>query len=29
MDEMVAIGDTDGKVPLDKLVLPGITRVTD
>lgn len=24
MDEMTAVGDTDGKVPFDKLVLPGI-----
>lgn len=29
MDEMVAIGDTDGKVPLEKLVLAGVTRVGD
>jgi ABC-type nitrate/sulfonate/bicarbonate transport system substrate-binding protein len=27
MDEMTAIGDTEGKVPLDKLVIPGISRV--
>jgi NitT/TauT family transport system substrate-binding protein len=29
MDEMAAIGDTDGKVPFDKLVLPGITKLGD
>jgi NitT/TauT family transport system substrate-binding protein len=29
MDEMTAIGDTEGKVPLDKLVLPGVARVVD
>jgi ABC-type nitrate/sulfonate/bicarbonate transport system substrate-binding protein len=27
MNEMAAIGDTDGKVPFDKLILPGITKV--
>ena len=27
MDEMTAIGDTDGKVPFDKLVLSGVTKV--
>jgi NitT/TauT family transport system substrate-binding protein len=27
MSEMAAIGDTDGKVPFDKLVLPGVTKV--
>jgi len=27
MDQMTAIGDTEGKVPLDKLVIPGISRV--
>jgi ABC-type nitrate/sulfonate/bicarbonate transport system substrate-binding protein len=29
MDEMTAIGDTQGKVPIDKLLLPGVVRVTD
>jgi ABC-type nitrate/sulfonate/bicarbonate transport system substrate-binding protein len=29
MDEMAAIGDTDGKVPFDKLVLAGVTKVGD
>ena len=29
MDDMTAIGDTNGRVPFDKLVLPGITRVED
>jgi NitT/TauT family transport system substrate-binding protein len=29
MDEMTAIGDTKGKVPLDKLLLPGVARVAD
>jgi hypothetical protein len=29
MDEMTAIGDTEGKVPLDKLLLPGIARIVD
>jgi NitT/TauT family transport system substrate-binding protein len=29
MDDMTAIGDTDGKVPFDKLVLPGITKIED
>jgi NitT/TauT family transport system substrate-binding protein len=29
MDDMTAIGDTDGKVPFDKLVLPGVTPVSD
>jgi NitT/TauT family transport system substrate-binding protein len=29
MDEMTAIGDTDGKVPFDKLLLPGIAKVGD
>ena len=29
MDEMTAIGDTDGKVPVDKLVLAGVTHVGD
>jgi hypothetical protein len=29
MDDMTAIGDTDGKVPFDKLLLPGITKVGD
>jgi len=28
MDEMTAIGDTQGKVPMDKLLLPGV-RVSD
>jgi NitT/TauT family transport system substrate-binding protein len=27
MDEMTAIGDTSGKVPMDKLILPGVTHV--
>ena len=27
MSEMTAIGDTDGKVPFDKLVLSGVTKV--
>ena len=27
MDEMTAIGDTEGKVPIEKLVIPGISRV--
>ena len=29
MDEMTAIGDTQGKVPIDKLLLPGVVRVSD
>ncbi len=29
MDEMTAIGDTEGKVPLEKLVLSGVTKVGD
>lgn len=29
MDEMAAIGDTDGKVPFEKLVLAGVTKVGD
>ncbi len=29
MDEMTAIGDTEGKVPLDKLVIAGVTKVGD
>jgi ABC-type nitrate/sulfonate/bicarbonate transport system substrate-binding protein len=29
MDAMTAIGDTEGKVPLDKLLLPGVTKVAD
>jgi ABC-type nitrate/sulfonate/bicarbonate transport system substrate-binding protein len=29
MGDMAAIGDTEGKVPFDKLVLPGITKVED
>ena len=29
MNEMTAIGDTDGKVPFDKLLLPGVTKVGD
>ena len=29
MDEMTAIGDTQGKVPIDKLLLPGISHVGD
>lgn len=27
MSEMAAVGDTNGKVPFDKLVLPGVTKV--
>jgi ABC-type nitrate/sulfonate/bicarbonate transport system substrate-binding protein len=27
MSEMAAIGDTNGKVPFDKLLLPGVTKV--
>lgn len=29
MDEMVAIGDTNGRVPLEKLVLPGVATIGD
>lgn len=29
MDEMIAIGDTEGKVPIDKLLLPGVSHVGD
>jgi len=29
MDEMTKIGDTEGKVPFDKLMLPGVTKVGD
>lgn len=29
MAEMTAIGDTEGKVPLDKLLLPGVSRIVD
>ena len=29
MDDMTAIGDTDGKVPFEKLVLPGISKIGD
>jgi ABC-type nitrate/sulfonate/bicarbonate transport system substrate-binding protein len=29
MTEMAAIGDTDGKVPLDKLLLAGVTKIGD
>jgi ABC-type nitrate/sulfonate/bicarbonate transport system substrate-binding protein len=29
MGEMAAIGDTEGKVPIEKLLLPGVTRVAD
>lgn len=29
MNEMAAIGDTDGKVPFDKLVLAGVTKIGD
>ncbi len=29
MTEMAALGDTQGKVPFDKLILPGISRVGD
>jgi len=27
MDEMTAIGDTEGKVPIDKLIVAGVTKV--
>ncbi len=29
MNEMAAIGDTDGKVPFEKLVLAGVTKIGD
>jgi len=29
MTSMIAIGDTESKVPLDKLLLPGVTKVAD
>ena len=29
MDDMTAIGDTDGRVPFEKLVVPGVTPVSD
>jgi ABC-type nitrate/sulfonate/bicarbonate transport system substrate-binding protein len=29
MDVMTAIGDTEGKVPVDKLLLPGVSHVGD
>lgn len=29
MDEMTAIGDTEGKVPIEKLLLPGVSHVGD
>ena len=29
MGDMTAIGDTDGKVPFEKLILPGVTPVVD
>jgi NitT/TauT family transport system substrate-binding protein len=29
MDDMIAIGDTDGRVPFEKLILPGVTPVGD
>jgi NitT/TauT family transport system substrate-binding protein len=29
MDEMTAIGDTQGKVPLDKLMLEGVSKLSD
>jgi NitT/TauT family transport system substrate-binding protein len=29
MDEMTAIGDTEGKVPLEKLVLAGVAKIGD
>jgi len=29
MDEMTAIGDTQGKVPIDKLLLPGVVHVSE
>jgi ABC-type nitrate/sulfonate/bicarbonate transport system substrate-binding protein len=29
MDDMTAIGDTDGKVPFEKLILSGVTPVVD
>ena len=27
MDEMTKIGDTEGKVPFEKLAVPGITKI--
>jgi hypothetical protein len=27
MDEMTAIGDTNGKVPMDKLIIAGVSKV--
>lgn len=29
MDDMTAIGDTNGRVPIDKLILPGISKVAE
>src|SRR6185312_3850900 len=29
MEDMTAIGDTDGKVPFEKLILPGVTPIGD
>jgi NitT/TauT family transport system substrate-binding protein len=29
MDEMTAIGDTQGRVPMDKLLVPGVSHVSD
>lgn len=29
MDEMTSIGDTQGKVPIDKLIIPGVSKVGD
>lgn len=29
MDDMTAIGDTNGRVPIDKLILPGVSKVGD
>jgi len=29
MDEMTAIGDTEGKVPLEKLIVKGVTKVAE
>jgi NitT/TauT family transport system substrate-binding protein len=29
MDEMTSVGDTDGKVPIDKLVIAGVSKVGD
>jgi hypothetical protein len=29
MDEMTSVGDTDGKVPIDKLIIAGVSKVGD